>query len=278
MKVSQRKHRLLFLPPPLEVEAKDAIATLLACVNNKALEATKQKLGPKLVELAWEEMNLVERNQFQFITQRVGKKRKGAVLGDQVRLKASSDNKALTGRLIGFYLDGKLLGLQERAVLFDGEEEPSVCSRSDLTAVAKSVPPTPEEIKKLEGFLTSPKPAGQTNGKNRGSGRSPGQESEQCELDLNIVAPEPLASDCESTPTLDNIQFQIQGLFPEFTFALTKNLYNSVLLDIYDKGKQIGTFEDDGEDIFVYEKASLFDAGFTEQQVKQLVEIERVPF
>ena len=138
-----------------ELSTDDAIAALLECQTKLQLMAKKKDIGQELTPKAWDEMTLVQKNYLQLISLRDNVTQPMGTLGYQLVYQPTKDSHPRKVRLIGFYLYGeKLRNDYDRAILIDGQTEPTICIKSELHPLKSSTPPTEAEIKQLEKLLT----------------------------------------------------------------------------------------------------------------------------
>lgn len=141
----------------IDFQSADAIAILLECQTKLQLMAKKKDIGEELVKKAWDEMTLIQKNYLQLISLRENVTKPMGTLGYQLLYQPTKDSQPRKARLIGFYLYGdKLPQADERAVLLDGETQPTVCSKADLRPFKNSAKATEAEIKLLEKLLSEP--------------------------------------------------------------------------------------------------------------------------
>ncbi|MEM9272362.1 MAG: hypothetical protein AAGA80_05285 [Cyanobacteria bacterium P01_F01_bin.143] len=283
-----------------ELSTDEAIATLLECQTKLQLMSKKKDIGEELAKKAWDEMTLVQRNYLQLISLRENVTKPLGTLGYQLLYQPTKDSKPRKARLIGFYLYGDKLPLaDERAVLIDGETQPTICSKAHLRPLKNSTPPTELEIKQLEKLLaepqeTEPTPEDMAANTFTGLATAPKlltgsqdgsppdlpasrlNDAVQAELDLKTEPTPKPEVEVVPTPLLEAIATEVKKGNPELCFTYDTN-GKSVFLQVEHGDSKIGTFEDDGENLWTIGCKAMTFHGFTEEQIDALAEIELSP-
>ena len=277
-----------------ELTTDEAIATLLECQTKLQLMSKKKDIGEELVQKAWDEMTLVQRNYLQLISLRENVTKSMGTLGYQLMYQPTKDSKPRKARLIGFYLYGDKLPLaDERSILLDGETQPTVCSKAHLRPFKNSAKATEAEIKLLEKLLTEPQetePTAETMANNTftgladipkpqtGSetGNKPDSEQSkpnvgvQTELNLKTPQPEPPELPPTPTPALEAIVSELLAFHPQTNLSFTyETTPKSTFLIIKHGESKVACFEDNGSDIYEVGDSNLDFHGWTQKQVTE---------
>ena len=274
------------------VSTEESIAILLECETKLQLMAKKKEIGEELVKKTWDAMTLVQKNYLQLISLRDNVTKPFATLGYRLGYQPTKDVKPRSSRLIGFYLYGEKLPLaDERAILIDGETEPTICSKAHLRPFKDSTPATETEIKLLEKLLSEPQesePTAETVAANTFTGVAPspklnsGSETGSkpdsqllkpnvgVQTELNLKTPEPKELPPTPTPALEVIASELKRFHPQNTLTFTYlTTPRSTFLTIKHGDSEVGCFEDDGSDIYEVGNNNLTFHGFTSEQVSK---------
>ncbi len=150
----------------------------------------------------------------------------------------------------------------------------------DEVILPQETEPTPEDMaaNTFTGLATAPKlPTGSQDGSPPDWQASKLNDAVQTELDLK-TEPTPELEEVEVVPTLllEAIATEVKKVNPELCFTYDTN-GKSVFLQVNHGDSKIGTFEDDGENLWTINCQAMTFHGFTEEQIDALAEIELSP-
>ena len=289
-----------------ELEAEDLKDRLLQAKNKKELDAVKAE-NPEVVTEIWDELTIPEKNHIKCIAQSTDGRKRPITPGYRFIYTAPNGSEQYV-RYIGFYLHGEAInGEDSRAISLDGIG--IICSKKDLKPSKKQFTLTEAEVKHLEDMMSSPgkikaidrtekvevetptatemaantftglaeKPKksqdGLTTGKTQNSQPSK-QNAEQKTLDLQAPKPQP-ETDTEVQPTqsLKILQEKISIANSKLSFEYD-SFGNRTFLEVYHEDERIGTFEDDGNSIWMKGCSKMYNHGFTDELFEILLDEE----
>ena len=289
-----------------ESETENLKDRLLQAKNKKELDAIKAE-NPETVTAIWDELTIPEKNHIKCITQSIDGRKRPITPG--YRFVYTSKNGAEQFvRYIGFYLHGEAINDEDkRAISLDGIG--IICSKKDLKPAKKQFVLTEGEIEHLKGMMSNPgkikaidttevvdketptatemaennftglvetpkKPqGGSTTGKTQSS--QPSKSSAvQTMLDLQAPKPQPeTTTEVQPTEALKILQKKIAIANSSLSFEYD-SFGGKTYLEVYHEGDRIGTFEDDGNSIWMKGCSKMYNHGFTDELFEILLDEE----
>ncbi|NES64225.1 MAG: hypothetical protein F6K24_02620 [Okeania sp. SIO2D1] len=281
-----------------ELKSESLKERMLSCKNRSELEKFKVEIGSDKADKVWDSCSIIERNLIKCANAAMDKK--AATPFDLIQWRDVL-GKLQNARYVGFYLHGlQIKNEDDRVIYLTNQDIFKVVDKRSLKAVAaKSQKPCPPElVVKLEKALSEPEDTAPTADeianntfsglvpvKKQQTGLQTGNKPElppsepsvvQTALDLKTPPPEQKKSKVTATPLLELVASEIKKVNPELTFDYDSN-GKSTFLDIYHGSSSIGTFEDDGEDLWSFNTAKMLHHGFTKEMIDALGEIELSP-
>ncbi len=290
-----------------ELKSESLKERMFACANKAELEAFKAENPEKVTEL-WDSLSIVEKNSIQCINSVINK---GAATPFDLVLWHDALGKSHKARYIGFYLESKKVGDDQRVIYLIDKQIFRVVDKLSLKMIAKKQqkPCPPELVKKLEYVLSTPEPqttveedtaptaseiaqnsftglvpapkptTGIATGNKPDSQASEQNDVVQAELNLKTETPEPEPdpkTEVEPTALLAAIEQEIKKVNNTLAFKYDTN-GKSIFLEVFHGDSKVGTFEDDGDSLWTINCKDMLFHGFTEEQVDALAEIELSP-
>lgn len=281
-----------------ELKSESLKERMLGAKNKSELDKIKAE-DPEAVTKIWDSLSIPEKNYIKCLLKSQNDKKKPATLGYKFQYTAPLTKAKYEATYLGYYLHGEAVTDDDkRAILVEGEG--LICNKNDLKPWKKQPALTPEVKTELESIITNPvadtedtaptadeiaentftglvpapKLTGTAIGNQQGSQVSKQSVEVQPELDLKTPeAPEPEQVQITPTPLLEAIEQEVKRVNPELTFAYDTN-GKSTFLEISRDDYPIGTFEDDGENIWTIGCKEMIHHGFSEEMIDTLTEIE----
>ena len=292
-----------------DVEAESLKERLLEAKNKKELDVVKAE-NPEAVKDIWKTLSIPEKNHIKCITQSVDGRKKPVTPGYRFVYTAPNGSEQHV-RYIGFYLHGEAITDEDkRAISLDGVG--IICSKKDLKPAKKQFVLTEGEVEHLKDMMSNPgkikaidttatvesettdtptatemaentftglveAPKKSQDGLKNGSKpdfNPSKQNAVQKTLDLKTPSIEP-ESPIEVKPTewLLAIEREIKKVNPELTIQYDA-FGGCTFLEVYYGDAIIGTFEDDGKDIWMKGCSKMKHHGFTEEKLDRLADKE----
>lgn len=292
-----------------ELETETIKERLLEAKNKKELDAIKAE-NPDAVTAIWDELTIPEKNHIKCITQSIDGRKRPITPGYRFIYTAPNGSEQYV-RYIGFYLHGEAIADEDkRAISLDGIG--IICSKKDLKPSKKQFVLTEGEVEHLKDMMSNPgkikaidttetvetptavetetptaeqmaennftglvppkkSPAGSTTGKTQSLQPSK-QNAEQKVLDLKTPNVEPeTTTEVQPTKWLLAIEQGIKKVNTEV--AIQYDAFGEcTFLEVYHGDAIIGTFEDDGKDIWMKGCSKMKHHGFTEEKLDRLAD------
>lgn len=278
---------------------------LLQAKNKKELDAIKAE-NPEDVTKLWDTLSIPEKNHIKCITQSVDGRKRPVTPGYRFIYTAPNGSEQYV-RYIGYYLHGEAITDEDkRAILLDGIG--IICSKKDLKPSKKQFTLKDSERELLEDIMSNPaktKPVdtteeveleaptakqmaentftglvppkkpqdGLTSGKTQSSQPSK-QNAGQKVLDLKTSESQPeTTTEAKPTQSLKILQEKIAIANSKLSFGYD-SFGGRTFLEVYHEDERIGTFEDDGNSVWMKGCSKMYNHGFTDELFEILLDEE----
>lgn len=296
-----------------DLETETITDRMLKAKTKDELDAIKAE-NPEEVTKLWDTLTIPEKNYIKCIAKSTNAKKEPATLGYKFTYTDPNTKEKHEATYLGYYLHGQALTDEnERAINVKGKglicskndlrpkrKQPLLApgiqqyledvlsnpakvettieeNPTDTTEEVATEAPTATEMAEntFTGLVETPKkfPTGSMTGKTQSSQLSK-QNAEQTTLDLKTPKPQPETStEAEPTQALKILQEKIAIANSSLSFGYD-SFGERTFLEVYHEDDRIGTFEDDGNSIWMKGCSKMYNHGFTDELFEILLDEE----